>query len=102
MGNDLTVADEGYITRVLLTLEDFLFFSLYSFPCIVKQDPILKHLRLLSCSDPFETNLESLVLFPDIKSLSTVSATSDAFHYTRKSHTTTYLILNVPTSFDWV
>jgi len=66
MGNDLRVADEVYITRVLLTLEDFLFFSLCSFSCIVKQDTTVKQLRLLSCSDALETNLESLVLFPHI------------------------------------
>jgi len=37
MGNDSRVADELYITRVLLGLEDFLFFSLYLFSCIAKQ-----------------------------------------------------------------
>jgi len=31
------VADELYIKRVLMVLEDFLFFSLYSFSCIAKQ-----------------------------------------------------------------
>jgi len=37
MGNDSRIADELYITRVLLAFEDFLFFSLYSFCCIAKQ-----------------------------------------------------------------
>jgi len=32
-----------------LALEDFLFFSLYSFSCIAKQVTTLKQLRLLSC-----------------------------------------------------
>ena len=36
MRNGLRVADELYIKRVLLALEDFLFFSLYSFSCISK------------------------------------------------------------------
>jgi len=31
------VVDELYIKRVLIALEDFLFFSLYSFSCIAKQ-----------------------------------------------------------------
>ena len=31
MKNDSRVADEVYIKRVLLALQDFLFFSLYSF-----------------------------------------------------------------------
>jgi len=37
MRNGLRVADGLYIKRVLLALEDFLFFSLYSFSCIAKQ-----------------------------------------------------------------
>ena len=37
MGNDSRVADEVYIKRGCLVLEDFLFFSLYSFSCIAKQ-----------------------------------------------------------------
>jgi len=49
MRNGLRVADELYIKRVLMALEDFLFFSLYSFSCIAKQVPTLKQLRLLSC-----------------------------------------------------
>jgi len=57
------VADGLYIKRVLLVLEDFLFFSLYSFSCIAKQVTTLKQLRLLSGLDLLETNLEPLVLF---------------------------------------
>jgi len=37
MGNDSRVADEEYIKRVLLALEDFLCFSLHLFSCIAKQ-----------------------------------------------------------------
>jgi hypothetical protein len=44
MRNGSKVADELYITRVLLALEDFFFFSLYSFSCIVKQVTTLKQL----------------------------------------------------------
>jgi len=47
--NGSRVADELYIKRVLWALEDFLFFTLYSFSCIAKQDKSLKQLRLLSC-----------------------------------------------------
>jgi hypothetical protein len=49
MGNGSRVANELYIKRVLLALEVFLFFSLYSFSCIAKQVTTLKQLRLLSC-----------------------------------------------------
>jgi hypothetical protein len=51
------------IKRVLLALEDFLFFSLYSFSCIAKQDTTLKQHGLLFCLDSLETNIEPLVLF---------------------------------------
>jgi len=51
MKNDSRVADELYIKRVLMALEDFLFFSLYSFSCIAKQVTTLKQLRLLSSLD---------------------------------------------------
>jgi len=37
MGDDSRVADEVYIKRGCLVLEDFLLFSLYSFSCIPKQ-----------------------------------------------------------------
>jgi len=42
MGNGSRVADGLYIKRVLLALEDFFFFSLYSFTCIAKQVTTLK------------------------------------------------------------
>jgi hypothetical protein len=61
MGNGSRVVDELYIKRVLWALEDFLFFSLYSFSCIAKQVTTLKQLRLLSCLDFLDTNLEPLV-----------------------------------------
>jgi len=49
MRNGSRVADELYIKRVLMVLEDFLFFSLYLFSCIAEQVTTLKQLRLLSC-----------------------------------------------------
>jgi len=96
MRNGSRVADEMYIKRVLLVLEDFLFFSLYSFSCIAKQVTTLKQFRLLSCLDSLETNIEPLVLFWGITLLLPISPTSDSARYTRTSSTTTYLILNVP------
>ena len=42
MENDSRVAAELYIKTVLLALEDFLFFSFYSFSCIAKQVTTLK------------------------------------------------------------
>jgi hypothetical protein len=58
MRNSSRVADELYIETVVLELEDFLFFSLYLFPCIAKQVTTLKQLRLLSCLDFLKTNFE--------------------------------------------
>jgi len=57
------VADELNIQRVLLVLEDFLFFSLYSFSFITKQVKTLKQLRLLSCLDFLNTNFEHSLLY---------------------------------------
>jgi hypothetical protein len=82
MRDDSSVADELYIQRVLLALEDFLFFSLYSFSCIAKHVTTLKQLRLLSCLDSLETNIEPLVLFSDITFLSSISPMPDPAHYT--------------------
>jgi hypothetical protein len=62
MKNGSKVVDGLYIKRVLLAVEDFLFFSLYSFSCIAKQDTTLKQLRLLSCLDSLETTDEPLAL----------------------------------------
>ena len=42
MRNGSRVADGLYIKRVLLALEDFLFFSLYSFSCIANNSTTLK------------------------------------------------------------
>jgi hypothetical protein len=42
MRNHSRVTDELYINRVLLPLEDFLFFSLYLVSCIAKQVTILE------------------------------------------------------------
>jgi len=58
--NGSRVAEELYIKRVLLALEDFLFFSLYSFSCIAKQATTLEQHRLLSCSDSRDTNFKCL------------------------------------------
>jgi len=102
MRNGSRVADELYIKRVLIALEDFLFFSLYAFSCIAKQVTTLKQLRLLSCIDFLETNFEHLVLFSDITLVLPISPTPDSARYTRTSLTTSYLILNVPTSLDRV
>jgi len=77
MGNGSRVTDELYIKRVLWALEDFLFFSLYSFSCIAKQVTTLEQLRLLSCLDFLETNLERFVLFSDITFVSPISPTPD-------------------------
>ena len=47
MRNGSRVADELYIKRVLMVLEDFLFFSLYSFSCIASNSTTLKDLLIL-------------------------------------------------------
>ena len=44
MGNGLRLADELYMKRVLLALEDFLLFSPYLFSCIAKQVTTFKQL----------------------------------------------------------
>jgi hypothetical protein len=51
-----------------LVLEDFLFFSLYSFSCIRKASYDFETVSplVLSCLDFVATNLEPLVLFSDI------------------------------------
>jgi len=82
MRNGSKVADGLYIKRVLLALEDFHFFSLYMFPCIAKQVMTLKQLRLLSCLDFLETNLEHVVLSLDITLLLPISPTPDPARYT--------------------
>jgi len=82
MRNDSRVADEAYIKRGCLVLEDFHFFSLYSFSCIAKQVTTLNQLRSLSCLDFLETNIELLVLFSDIALLSPISPTPDPARYT--------------------
>jgi len=40
------VADKLYIKRVSMVLEDFLFFSLYSFSCIASNSTILKSILI--------------------------------------------------------
>jgi hypothetical protein len=63
MNSGSRVADELYIKRVLLVLENFLFLSLYTFSCIAKQVMTLKQLRLWFSLDFLETNLKPPVLF---------------------------------------
>jgi hypothetical protein len=44
MKNDSRMADERYIERGCLALDDLLFFSLYSFSCIAKElTPLKQH-----------------------------------------------------------
>jgi hypothetical protein len=81
MRNDSRVVDELYIKRVLLALEDSLLFSLYSFSCIAKQVTTLKQLRLLSCLNFLETNLEPLVLFCVFTLVLPISPTPDPARY---------------------
>ena len=47
MENGSRVADELYIKRVLIVLEDFLFFSLYSFFCIANNSTTLRNILIL-------------------------------------------------------
>jgi hypothetical protein len=49
MRNGSRVPDGLYIKRVLLALENFLFFSVYLFSYITKQVTTLKQLRPLTC-----------------------------------------------------
>ena len=102
MRNGSRVVDELYIKRVLLALEYFLFFSLYSFSYIAKQVMTLKQFRLLPCLDFLETNFEPHVLFSDITLVSPISPTPDPARYTRTSLITLYLILNFPISLERV
>jgi len=102
MRNDLRVAEEVYLKRGLLELEDFLFFYLYSFSYIAEQVMSLRQFRLLFCSDFLETNIQPLVLFSDITLVLPISATPNPARYTRTSPTTMYLLLNVCISLDWV
>jgi len=66
MRNDSMVTNKLYIKRVVLALEGFDFFSLYLFLCIAKQVTTLKQLRLLSCIDSLEKDMEPCVLFSNI------------------------------------
>jgi len=80
MGDDSRVADQVYIKRGRLVLEDFLFFSLYSFSCISKTSTTLKQLRYLSCSDFLNTNFEPCLDY-DITFPLPISAASDPACY---------------------
>jgi len=63
MRDDSRVEDEVYIKRVLLALECFLFFSLYSFSCKAKQVTTLNQLRVLSCLDSSTCTSSALFCF---------------------------------------
>jgi len=81
MRNGSKVADELYIKRGCLGLEDFLFFCLYSFSCIAKQFTTLNQLQLLSWLDSLNTNFEPLLLIPAITLLWPISPTPDPTIY---------------------
>jgi hypothetical protein len=66
MRNGSRVADGVYTNRLLSALEDFLFFSLYSFSFIANQVSTLKHLGLLSFPDFLDTHIEPPVPVSDI------------------------------------
>jgi hypothetical protein len=96
--NGSRVPNELYIKLVLLTLEDFLFFSLYSFSSIAKQVTTLERIRLLSCADFLDTNFEHFLFCFDTMFKLSILPKPDPAHYTGTRLTTSYLILNVPTS----
>jgi hypothetical protein len=83
-----------------LVLEDFRFFSLYSFSCTPGQIMTLKQLRLMFSLNSFDRNFEDLLLVPIITFYLPISPPSDHTHYTIMPLITSYLILNVPTSLD--
>ena len=84
MKNGSTVADELYIKRVLIALEDFLFFSLYSFSCIANNSPTLEYILSLFLVTHFEFSPATFT-----------SPASDPARYTRTSHPYTHLIADV-------
>jgi hypothetical protein len=81
MRNCQKVADELSIKRMLLALEDFVFFSLYSFSCIAKQLPTFEQLRLLSCPDFLDANLERILSCFDTVFKSSMSPAPDPTRY---------------------
>jgi len=80
----------------------FPFFSLYSFSCIAKQVKTLKKLQLLSCLDSSKQTLSAFCFAFNITFELPISPSPDPALYTRTSPTTSYLLLNVPTSLDRV
>jgi len=96
MRNGLKVADELNIQRVLMALEEVIFFSLYSFSCTAKEVMTLKQLRLFSWPDLFSTIIERLVLFSEMILLSPISPTLNPAQCTRTRLITSYLICNMP------
>jgi len=88
MKNGSMVVDKLYIKKRCCTLEDFLFFSLYSFLCIAMQVMTLKQLWSLSCSDSLDMNFENLVLI-------TIS------HYYSHNHLRPNLPITTRTISNW-
>jgi hypothetical protein len=80
------VADELYIKRVFLALEDFVFFSLYSFSCIAKQVTTSKQLQHLSCLNFLNPNFERLSFCFDIPLKLSISPVSNPARYTFENH----------------
>jgi hypothetical protein len=68
-----------------LVLEDFLFFSFYSFSWIAMHDTTLKQFWLWSCLDSLEINIGFLFLFSDITFMLPISPTPDPAQYTQTS-----------------
>jgi hypothetical protein len=85
ISHDSRVADELYINRMLLALEDFLVFSLHSFTCIAKQFTTLNSSDSCLVSISLIRTLSALFLVCDITFESPRSPTSEPAHYTRTS-----------------
>ena len=91
MENGSRVGDKLYIKRCCLLLEDFLFFSLYSWSGIAKQVTTLKQVQLLFLPASRETNIEPVALFSVI-----------TFCYQSHIHTTPPITLEwVPLYWTW-
>jgi hypothetical protein len=83
--NDSREADDLYIKIVFLELEDFLFFSLYSFSCIANQVTTLKQLGLRSCFNSLVPNFEHLLRWFDITFKLSISPTPNHVRFTGTS-----------------
>jgi len=79
------VAGELYIKRVSMVLEDFLFFSLYSFSCIASNSTTLKDILILVLSIRTSSSVPQ----------TSISPAPDPARYTRTSLPYTHLIADV-------